>query len=91
MCIASATANVRITVGAAIDIGVSSIPAYPPIPIPTIVDKMIKIKTAIVGLQALIISPTIMNIIRNIIGVIVPASFIPASANALFRAATPET
>jgi hypothetical protein len=58
---------------------------------PTIVDKMIKIRTATVGLQALTINPTIINIIRNIIGVIVPASFIPASAKALFSAATPET
>jgi hypothetical protein len=87
--IESATASVRMTVDALIEIGVSLIPKNPAAPIPTTVESVTTRKITIVPAKNLNINHDINSITINIIGVNVPASSKPTSENALFSIDTP--
>ena len=89
MCTESATASVRMTIGADIEIGVSLTPNQPATPIPTMVDSMITPRVAKVALSERRINQVSAKITPNISGISVAPSLMPVSANALLSMDTP--
>ena len=89
MCMESATASVRITIGADIDIGVSSTPANPAAPMAMIDDRMITVSVASVAEKERTISQVNAKMTTNISGISVAPSCMPVSAKALLSIETP--
>ena len=87
--IESAIASVRIMVGAEAEMGVSLMPIKPAQPIPTIVDSMMTPIVAIVAVTERSISSVSNKMTPNMIGMSVPRSETPVSANALLSIETP--
>ena len=85
----SATARVRITIVALIEIGVSLTPANPATPMPTIVDSAITSNVENVAVSERTMSQVIANMAKNITGISEAASCRPTSENALFSMDTP--
>ena len=85
----SATASVRMTIGADIAIGVSLTPAKPAMPIATTVESAMTSNVENVAANERIISQVSAKITTNISGIRVAPSLMPVSANALFSIETP--